>query len=407
MSRVVITGMGILSTAGQNLIDFWNTLVSGNVTYSVMEDYKRSSNYRISIGARIYDQSWSNVLNEEIVNKYGKASKYAISVAISALKDSGLSISELPKGRTAVTIGTTMGEIQVEEEMTEIRNEGGLESIQDDLFKKYNSKNIGIAVSEAIKTSGPVYVIPTACAAGNYAVTLGKRLIEWGYADLVIAGGVDVFSRVAFTGFQRLLSLTPDLCRPFDRNRKGLVVGEGCGIVILERIDFAKARGAKIHGEIIGSGLTSDRYHMTSPHPDGEGAVRAMKIALDEAQLTSKDIDYISAHGTGTVANEKVEVKSLNKIFGKDSIPPVSSIKSMIGHSMGAASALELISSLQMMENGMILPTVNYSEPDPECPVDCVPNIARRANLNYILSNSFAFGGQVGSLIVRKGDYHG
>lgn len=402
MDKVVITGMGVVSSAGCNLEEFWNNLMAGKVTYGDIKEFKNNNNYRIKIGAKIYDNSWEESIRKDLAMEYGKASKYAIYSALSALKHSKLSPADLPFGRTAISIGTTMGEIDVEEQISEIKGAKGINSIPKRLLSQYKTDNIALAVGKAIDASGPIYNVPAACAAGNYAIAIGKRLIEWGHADIVIAGGVDVFSRVAFTGFQRLLSLAPDMCRPFDRSRRGLVVGEGCGIVILEKESMAKARGARILGELLGVGLTSDRYHMTASHPDGDGAIRAMKMALDEAGISSDDIDYVSAHGTGTPVNDRIETKALDKIFGNEKIPPTSSIKSMIGHAMGAASTLELIASLQMMEYGYMLPTVNHSELDPQCQIDCVPNKARRGNINYVLSNSFGFGGQISSAIIKR-----
>ena len=296
-----------------------------------------------------------------------------------------------------------MGEINAEERITELKYSKDFVDIDRVLLDSYNTENIGNAVRKALGLCGPVYVVPTACAAGNYAFALGKRLIEWEYADIAIVGGVDTFSRVAFTGFQRLLSLSPDLCRPFDKNRKGLIVGEGCGIVVLEKESTATARKARILGRLLGVGLTSDRYHMTAPHPEGDGAIRAMKRALEEAGLLSSDIDYVSAHGTGTSVNDRIEVKAMEQVFGTNSIPAVSSIKSMLGHAMGAASALELIASIQMMHNDKILPTVNHVETDSELLIDCVPNVARDASIEFVMSNSFAFGGQVSSIVVKKG----
>lgn len=403
MSGVFVTGMGLVSTAGHSIYEFWKTLSEGIVTYKQIDEYKDNPNFRIKIGARIEDSTWSNRVAEEYQIKYGRASNYAISAASAALEDAGLTCRDLPFGRTAVCIGTTMGEIQVEEEITKICCDSEHNTVGRQLLGKYHTHQISSSVREAIKSSGPVYVVPTACAAGNYAIALGMQLIQSGIADVAIVGGVDVFSRVAFTGFQRLLSLTPDLCRPFDRCRKGLVVGEGAGIVVLENVNHAKARSARVRGEVLSVGLTSDRYHMTSPHPEGDGAVRAMNKALKDAGILPGDIDYVSAHGTGTPANDRIESKALKKVLGDHFKQPVSSIKSMLGHAMGAASALELIASLLMMECNTMLPTVNYADADPECDIDCVPNFARKGKVECVLSNSFAFGGQSSSLIARKG----
>jgi len=398
MSNIVVTGMGVVSTAGFELDAFWDTLVRGTITYSEIEELQDDANFRIKIGAKIKKNSWEDNI-PDCMKSYGKAAKYAVSAAKKAFDEANLPPEASDNNRIAVIIGTTMGEIQTEEEITRIKCESRLETVPKELFKQYRTDNIGIAVQRALKVSGPVYLVPAACAAGNYAIALGKRLIEWNYADVAIVGGVDVFSRVAFTGFQRLLSLAPDFCKPFDQERKGLVVGEGCGILVMEREGFRK-RQYPCYGQILGVGITSDRYHMTASHPDGDGSVRAMKQALDEAGILPDDIGYISAHGTGTAINDCVEVKALQKVYGDKPIPPISSIKSMLGHAMGAASAFNLIASFLMMKHNMILPTMNYSILDPACVVDCVPNQARKGNPKYILSNSFAFGGQVSSVII-------
>ena len=402
MNGIAITGMGVISSAGTDLEGFWKALESGTITYKEIKEFQEDKNYRIKIGARIEDDLWQVRIPNEYKRMYGRASQYCISAAASAIENADINLKELSKLRVAVVISTTMGEIQVEEQLSVIQQREGMDKIPQELLTQCRTDHIVSALTNVFHISGPVYMVPAACAGANFAIGLGRRLIEWDEADLVITGGVDVFSRVAFTGFQRLLALTPDLCRPFDKNRKGLVLGEGCGIVILERTRSAKARKAKIWGELAGVGLTSDRFHMTAPHPQGDGAARAINQAIQEANISPNDIDYISAHGTGTAANDKVEVKALETVFGSCKIPPLSSIKSMIGHPMGAAGVIGLIASLQMMENNTMLPTVNYSTPDPDCDIDCVPNKSRKANLDCILSNSFGFGGQSSSILIKK-----
>jgi len=403
MGGVVITGMGVISSAGTNLGDFWKTLEAGIVTYKEIEELKDDKNYRTKIGACIDDKAWQTRVPNEYRLIYGRASQYCISASASAIENAGINFNDLSRLRVAVVISTTMGEIQAEEELSVIKYNEGTDKIPHELLSQYKTDNIVSALTNAFNISGPSYMVPAACAGGNFAIGLGKRLLEWDEADIVFAGGVDVFSRVAFTGFQRLLSLAPDACRPFDKKRKGLILGEGCGMVIMERINCAKARKAKILGELAGVGLTSDRFHMTAPHPKGDGAVRAMNDAIKESDVSTNDIDYVSAHGTGTLSNDKIEVKALEIIFGSGNVPPLSSIKSMIGHPMGAAGAIELIASLLMMDRSTIVPTVNYSTPDPECNIDCVPNRSRKSSINCFLSNSFGFGGQSSSIIVKRG----
>lgn len=403
MENIVVTGMGVVSTAGNNLKTFWDSLASGTITYGVIEEFRNDKNYRIKIGAQIKDRTWERECVKNLNGNYGLASKYAVSAVDSALLDAGLTTSDLPDGRTAVCIGTTMGEIAVEETISAVRHRDGLDNVPPNLFSQYNTDLIGGATREYLKASGPTYIIPTACAAGNYAIALGMQLLDWRKADIAIVGGVDVFSRVAFVGFQRLLSLAPELCQPFDQKRKGLVLGEGCGILILEKRSNAVKRAARIYGEVSSTGLCSDSHHMTAPHPQGKGAIKAITKAIVDAKIAISDIDYVSAHGTGTNANDKVESLALKQIFGSHTVPPTSSIKSMIGHSLGAASALEAIASMLMMKYNVMLPTMNFENTDEHCIIDCVPNKKREKKLNFVLSNSFAFGGQVSAILLRKG----
>ena len=211
---------------------------------------------------------------------------------------------------------------------------------------------------------------------------------------------MDVFSRVAFAGFQRLLSLTPDFCRPFDRSRRGLVVGEGCGMVVMEKEGSRK--GMKRYAAVLGTGLASNASHMTAPHPKGEGELGAMRKAVESARFALNDVDYISAHGTGTKANDRVEAMAVAQLFGAEKSPPISSIKSVLGHSMGAASILEIIACCLMLRRSVLLPTMNVEQLDEGCTLDVVPNRAREANIRALLSNSFAFGGQTSSVLLTK-----
>lgn len=403
MSKIFITGMGVTSTAGFTLTDFWNTLYNGELTYHEIEEFKNSKNYRFFVGARIPETDYEELVAPDYRKKYGKASNYVIRTTREALSDANLKAADLPSGRTAICLGTTMGEIQVEEQLSELRHEKGLENIEPVLFKKYKTEQITTSLVDELQCSGPVYTIPAACASGNYAMALGKLLIEWDLADIAIVGGVDVFSRVAFSGFQRLLSLSPNVCKPFDKTRKGLIVGEGCGIVILEREDVARDRGAAVKGVVAGASLYTDHYHMTAPHPEGDAAVKVMEAALTNANIEKSKIDYISAHGTATWINDKTELKAIKRIF-EDDIPPLSSIKSMLGHAMGAAGALEIIASVQMLAHNVMLPTMNFTEPEDGYELNFVPNKPQNKNLNNILSNSFGFGGQISSVIISKGE---
>lgn len=399
MSRIAVTGMGALSPAGQSLSAFWESLYSGRTVYGPLEEFADNPQCRIKIGARIRADI-SALLDTagcpaDIRRKYGKAALYTVYTALEALRDAGYT-GGLSGRKTAVIVGTTMGEIETEETLTRLLCSN--RSPDRELYRQYPSENLAKAAAEAAGADGMQIVVPAACAAGNYAVALGKHLLEWRLADIVIAGGTDVFSHVAFAGFQRLLSLTPDVCRPFDAERRGLVVGEGSGMLVMERGEDCPPE-KKRYGYLLGTGLASNAYHMTAPHVKGEGESEAMRRAIKDAELLPGQIDYISAHGTGTRQNDRVEAAAIHTVFD-NAPPPVSSVKSMIGHSMGAASALEMIASFLMLQHQTVLPTMHCRTPDPACALDVVPDIPRRMPLRYILSNSFAFGGQTSSVIL-------
>jgi 3-oxoacyl-[acyl-carrier-protein] synthase II len=241
----------------------------------------------------------------------------------------------------------------------------------------------------------------TACAAGNYAIGYGFDLIKQGRADIVLAGGSEPLSKVAFTGFNQFSAVAPERCQPFDKNRKGMIVAEGAGILVVESLERALNRNAPIYAEILGYGLSCDAYHMTKASVEGLAA--CMKKAIREAGISHKEVDYISAHGTGTVANDRNECAAIREVFGSDYQKiPVSSIKSMLGHTMGAASALEALACSLVVKYDMIPPTINFETPDPECDIDCVPNTARKHTVSIALNNSYAFGGNNASLVLKK-----
>jgi 3-oxoacyl-[acyl-carrier-protein] synthase II len=396
MNNIIITGMGVLSPAGFTLEEYWSTLYNGKATYGTITEFKDNPSYRIKIGSKLKSQDWQINIPPEYNKKYGKAACYCLSTVKRALVDAALNLTGIDKKRISVIIGTTMGEIEVEEEITRLKCQN---KNDDTLYEKYPTSRIVDAVAELTGAQGYLFAVPAACAAGNYAVDLSKKLLEWNCADIVIAGGVDVFSYVAFAGFQRLLSLAPEMCQPFDKHRKGLVVGEGCGIVILER--EGERRKQKKYGRVLGSAVASNAYHMTAPHVEGLGEFSVMKGAIKDAELVPSDIDYISAHGTGTKLNDAAETKAIRKMFDKN-MPRISSIKSVLGHSMGAASILELIASLLMMQKSIYLPNVNYQTKDEECDLNIIEGEPVKGALSFVISNSFAFGGQTSCLVLGR-----
>jgi 3-oxoacyl-[acyl-carrier-protein] synthase II len=312
-----------------------------------------------------------------------------------------LNYKDLVNKRVATCIGTTGGESQEIEEIDATWTKKGRDDIDIHSIIQYPVNNIPSNVALEIKAKGINRIFTTACAAGNYAIGYGYDLLQLNKADLVIAGGSDAFSYLAFTGFNQVGAVAKEKCQPFDKNRKGMMVGEGAGILILETLENALQRNAPIYTEILGYGLSCDAFHMTNPHEDG--IAECMRNALREANITTKDIDYINAHGTGTIHNDKNECAAIKKVFSQRYKKiPISSIKSMLGHTMGAASAIETIATCLTVKNDIIPPTINYETPDPECDIDCVPNKAREQKVKVALNNGFAFGGNNACLVLKK-----
>ena len=299
-----------------------------------------------------------------------------------------------------VIVGTTTGERPLEELLASWAK-GGFKEIDRTKVFQASVNNISANVGIKFKARGVNYLIPTACAAGNYAIGCGFDLIRGGDLNFALVGGADAFSKFAFTGFQRIYAMSPDFVRPFDKNRRGMMQGEGAGILLLESYKSAMKRGADIYAEVLGYGLSCDAYHATAPDP--KGIAKVMEKALAETNLTYQDVDYISAHGTGTGPNDRAECAAIKTVFKERSKEVmVSSIKSMLGHSMGAASAIEAAACCLAVKNDIVPPTVNYETLDPECDIDCVPNRARKAKVNVALNNGFAFGGNNACVVFKK-----
>jgi len=398
--RIVVTGIGVISSIGIGKDNFWNALIQGKSGISEITAFDTSA-YPTHKGGEVKDFQAVNFIDRRKISYLGRASCLAIAASKLALKDAGLEKNSLDQKRSGITLGTTMGESQILEIINESWVRRGEAAIDANLIARYPTNVLSSNVAIELKLKGPNYVIPTACAAGNYAIGYAYDLIRKGDADIMLAGGVDAFSRIAFMGFNRLYAIAPDKVQPFDKNRKGMMVGEGAAIVILETLENALKRKAPIYAEILGYGLSCDAHHMTAP--DAGGIARAMEKALGEARLKPQEINYISAHGTGTPANDKQECLAMKTIF-QDALKniPVSSIKSMLGHTMGAASAIEAVTCCLAVKNDIVPPTINYETPDPDCEIDCVPNAARKLKVGVALNNASAFGGNNASLALKK-----
>jgi 3-oxoacyl-[acyl-carrier-protein] synthase II len=399
--RIVITGLGVISPIGCQKDIFWDALTSGVSGASEVKAFDTSA-FKVHNGCEV-----KNFMYEDYTNngsrKIGKGSQFAIAAAKLALDDSKIDVKNVDLERVGVSIGTTAGEIQILERVNLLRYEKGDDNVDTDLFLKHPCNNIPSNIAIEFGFKGPNTMIPTACAAGNYAIGYACDLIKLGRADIMLAGGTDPFSKVAYVGFSKLNAIAPEICQPFDKNRKGMLIGEGAGILVLESLEDALARNANIYAEILGYGLSCDGYHITIPHPEGNGVISAMKKALRDANIKPEDVQHISAHGTGTVANDKAETISIKKVFGEHSKRlAVISIKSMIGHTMGAASAIEAIACALAIKEDIVPPTINYETKDPECDLDFVPNVKREMKVNIALNNAYAFGGNNSCLVLKK-----
>ncbi|MCB7128939.1 MAG: beta-ketoacyl-[acyl-carrier-protein] synthase family protein [Candidatus Brocadiales bacterium] len=402
-TRIVITGIGAITPIGSTKDGaFWDAVVSGKSGVSDVTCFD-TSQHKVHKGCEVKDFDYHDYTDNGSVGKTGRGSQLAVAATKLALEDSGLKLDEVDPERIGVSVGTTGGEIQILERIDHLRHEKEESQIDRQLFLLHPCNNIPANIARAFGFKGPNTIIPTACAAGNYAIGYACDLIKMGRVDFMFAGGSDPFSKVAFTGFSRLAAVAPDVCRPFDKNRKGMLIGEGAGMLLLESLDGARARGADIYAEIIGYGLSCDGYHITIPHPEGLGVISCVKKALQDARINPEDVQYISAHGTGTVANDKAETISIKKVFGEHAGNlMVSSIKSMMGHTMGAASAIETIACALIVKEDKVPPTINYETKDPECDLDYVPNVSRERRVDIALNTAYAFGGNNSCLVVKK-----
>ncbi|MGM0443731.1 MAG: beta-ketoacyl-[acyl-carrier-protein] synthase family protein [Fibrobacterota bacterium] len=401
--RVVVTGIGIVTPIGTGRERFWDAAVKGTNGVLPIESFD-TTEFRTKTGGEVRDFTASDFLTADRAEQMGRASQFAIAASQMALDDAGLKTEQVNPRRAAVSMGTTMGEPQIIEKMVEIKckNENHRD-LPADLFAKYRANNIQANVSRYFGFQGAATLIPTACAAGNHAIGYALDQIRAGRIDYALVGGSDPFAKVAFTGFNRLLSTAGDVCRPFDKNRDGMAVAEGAGMLVMETLESALKRGAEIYGEVLGYGLACDAHDMTIPHPEGDGGTLALERAMANSGVSKETVNLICAHGTGTPANDRVESNIAKRVFGVRAYDiPMISLKSMLGHTMGAASAIEAAACLMMIKRGTILPTINYETPDPDCDLDYVPNTARDAELDVVISNAYAFGGNTSAVVLKK-----
>lgn len=407
MKRVVVTGIGVLAPGSISKDSFWTNISNGK-TFTGPVTMLNCKDLRIQVAGEIKDFTQKtkieckNGINPEKLERIQRLSIVALNMAIA---DSNICIKN--EDKISISVGSTMGKgMQKKDSSIDFESAEKMLSLNE----KTNTDILQNSVPSSIITTLCKYfslknsqtrMFLNACAAGNYSIGWGFDKIKNNESNIALVGGVDELSLPALMGFNRLLSLSPNLCQPFDKNRKGLIVSEGAAFLVLEELNHALARNAYIYGEIKGYGLGVDAFHITAPCPNASGAIKSINEALKNSGLSPDDIDYISAHGTGTSINDKIESKALASIF-KDKIPPVSSIKSMIGHCLGAAAAIEAIACLLMIQNNIAAPTANFQTYDENCPINCIPNTAQKMKLNNIISNSFAFGGNNSCLVISR-----
>ncbi|MFP3940936.1 MAG: beta-ketoacyl-[acyl-carrier-protein] synthase family protein [Thermoanaerobaculia bacterium] len=400
--RVVVSGLGVVSPVGTGRDAFWDALLAGRSGIAPVRSFDTSA-YPVHLGAEIPAFEPGEHVRRLGEGTAGRASLLAAAAARLALEDAGLDPEEVDPVRAGVAMGTTSGEPREVETFDDRYVAGELDAVGPEFMELYPCHAIAAAVASEVGFAGVNTMLPTACAAGNYAIAYASDALRAGRADLMLAGGADSFSRITYTGFARLGAIAPERCQPFDLNRKGMVPGEGAAVLVLEPLERALDRGARIYAEVAGYGLSCDAHHMTGAHPEGDGAVRAMEAALRDAGMAPEDVSYVSAHGTGTPTNDRMEALASRRVFGdRARRVPTSSIKSMLGHTMGAASALEAAACSLAVATGRVPPTINHQEPDPECDLDCVPNEARELPVEVAMNNAYAFGGNNASLILRE-----
>jgi len=396
--RVVVTGLGVVSSIGIGAAEFWKNLIAGKSGISDIESFD-TSDYPVHKGGEVKSFHPEDFIDKRKIRHLGRASQMAIAAAKIAAEDALFKKNNIIQ--SGVFVGTTMGEIQELEEMNSEWLKTGHLSIDKSSIFLFPTNVIAVNTALELKCQKYNFMMPTACASGNYSIGFAFDLVKKGELNVALAGGSDSFSRIAFTGFNRLMAMAPEKCQPFDKNRKGMMLGEGASILILESLEHAEKRGAKIYAEILGYGLSCDAHHMTQPAE--EGIVSCMKKALKESNILAEEVGYISTHGTGTLQNDKVECEALRSVFGRRlKHISCSSIKSMLGHTMGAASAMEAVVCCLVIEDGILPPTINYETPDEDCDIDCVPNKSEEKKINIALNNSYAFGGNNCCVIFKR-----
>ena len=409
MKRVVITGLGAITPLGNNVDEFWKGIKDGKCGIDYITKFD-TTDFKVKLAAEVKGYNAEDYFDRREAKRLDKFSQYAMIASREAWKDSGLDKEKENMERVGIVIGSGIGGIQT----IETENQKCIEKGPDRVSPMYipmgilNMATGNVAID--IGAKGESFAMVTACASGTHCIGEAYRMIKFGYQDVILAGGTEAgITPLGIAGFTNIKALTKseDKTRasiPFDKERSGFVMGEGAGVVVLEELEHALKRGAKIYAEVVGYGATSDAYHITSPAPGGEGGARAMKLAMEEAGVAPEEITYINAHGTSTHLNDSFETQAIKTALGEEASKKVmvSSTKSHTGHLLGAAGGVEAIVCAKSIQEGFVPATINYKVPDEECDLDIVPNEGRKVEVKYAMSNSLGFGGHNSSILLKK-----
>ncbi|MFC1475164.1 beta-ketoacyl-ACP synthase II [Candidatus Zixiibacteriota bacterium] len=410
--RVVVTGLGILSPVGNSIDEFWNSLIEGKSGVGMITRFDTSA-FTTKIAAEVKGFDPTEYIEKKESRRMDPSEQYAIAASDQAIKDSGLNLESLDLDRCGVVIGSGIGGIQTFEQQHSQLEKSGPKRVSPFFIPMMIIDMCAGLVSIKYGLRGPNYGTVSACASSSHAILDSYHIIQRGEADVMITGGAEAtITPTSLAGFCQAKALSirndaPEIAsRPFDVDRDGFVMGEGSGIMVLESLEHAQKRGARIYAEIKGGAMTADAHHMTAPHPEGYGARKAMTLAINNASLKSEDIDYINTHGTSTGLGDIAETKAIKNVLGDHAYRiPINSTKSLTGHLLGAAGSIEVIAVIKTIESQIVHPTINLDNPDPECDLDYVANIRRDCQVENAISNSFGFGGH--NVTITVGKYNG
>jgi len=407
--RVVVTGVGLVIPTGIGVAEAWKNVCEGKSGIGPLTRFD-AKDFETRIAGEVKGFTPEKYIQKKEIKKMDLFVQYALAAAKEAMEDAQLKITPENSEQIGVIVGTGLGGLPTLEETHKVLLEKGPSRITPFFIPKLIANMASGQIAIQYGAKGPNTCLVTACATGAHCIGDAFRAIQYGDAEAIITGGTEAnITPLTIGGFNAMKALStrndePEKAsRPFEKNRTGFVVSEGAGILILDELEFARKRGAKIYGEVVGYGYTGDAYHIAAPSPDGDGAIRCMRMAIRDARIRPEDVDTINAHGTSTVLNDATETVAIKAVFGEDAKKiPVSATKSMTGHLLGAAGSTEAIFTLLSIRDGILPPTINYEEPDPECDLDYVPNVARKSAIRIAMSNAFGFGGTNATLIFQK-----